>query len=352
MALDENSTYELTALIAELPRPPLAMWNTFFNTEKVTDKVEVLIEELAPNSRRLARAVKPQVTPVPRKRTIGKIKKYTTGYFQERVIITPQELNDRLQGEALGGDLTADSRLARLLNETTAKLMTMFDNRMEQLSCSTLINGSYTLAYEDYPLEAMNFGRSGALTVSALTGNDRWWINGTNLVGSTADPVTVIQAGIDLQYNTSYATTTDIVLGANARKGFLASPKVKELMDNNYRNSNASFNIEPKKYQGLKFLGYLADEIKVWSYKNTYEDESDTVQDFFDPNKVVFVDAGTLGGMSVYGLIQNMDSLQSLPIFANAYPLARGKGLEVILESAPLIVPSRINSTLTMTVAS
>lgn len=348
-----SETYlPLTQLVNALPTVQPFIYDTFFSPgERLIDRSKFLLDIELGIHNKIAKPVDSKLTPVPRKRTGYKAREVSPAYFQESTYIAPSELQDRLAGEALGGTLTPESRLTRLLTEVGISHKKMIDNRLELMSCQALLNGGYTLQSDQYARTAITFGRNAALSPTALTGTDRWWA--LNAVGSTANPLKNIQDMINLMFNTNGSKPSDIILGANAAKGFMASPAVKEILDNNYRNSRASINVEPQLRIGLSYLGDLGrvGEHKVWVYSQRYEDDSNTLQEYFDPNRIAFIDNATYGGAAMFGLIENMKFLQAAKFFSNAYELDFGKGLKIVTETAPLVYPTRADSSAAWTVA-
>jgi hypothetical protein len=348
-----SETYlPLTQLVNALPTVQPFIYDTFFKPgEKLIDRNKFLLDIELGIHNKVAKPVDSKLTPIPRKRTSYKSREVSPAYFQESVNIAPSELQDRLAGEALGGTLTPDSRLTRLLSEVALSHKKMIENRLELMSCQALLNGGYTLQSDQYARSAITFGRNGSLAPTALTGTDRWWIAG--VVGTTANPLKNIQDMINLMFNTNGSKPTDIILGANAAKGFSASAAVREILNNNYRDSRANFNLEPQLRIGLSYLGDLgrAGEHKVWVYSQRYEDDNGVLQEYFDPNRIALVDNASYGGAAMFGLIENMKFLQAAKLFSNVYEMDYGKGLKIVTETAPLVYPTRPDSSAAWTVA-
>jgi hypothetical protein len=318
-----SETYlPLTQLVNALPTVQPFIYDTFFSPdERLIDRNKFLLDIELGIHNKIAKPVDSKLTPTPRKRTGYKTREVSPAYFQESTYISPSELQERLAGEALGGTLTPESRLTRILTEVGLSHKKMIDNRLELMSCQGLLNGGYTLQSDQYARTAITFGRNAALSPTALTGTDRWWAAGA--VGSTANPLRNIQAMIDLMYDTNGSKPTDIILGANAAKGFAASPAVREILNENYRDSRAKFNFEPQSRIGLSYLGNLGEtgQHKVWVYSQKYEDDNGVKQEYFDPNRIAFIDNATYGGAALFGLIENMEFLKAAKFFSNAYTL-------------------------------
>lgn len=353
MAIDFIQTYELAGLVDAMPRQELFLQKAFFNTEIMTDKSKIILDDVIGINDFAARYVDPKATPAPRKRNANKVREIEPAYVQESTRIMAGELLDRTAGEGLGGTLTPDSRLTQLIAKELKKHIDSIDTRLEIMAADSLLNAGYTVAGEQYERVAITFGRSASLKPTALSGTDRWWVVGTGLVGSTAKPLTNLQTLFELQYSVGRTKTTDVVLGANARRGFMASTEVKDtILDSRYRTSTTKLSLDPAVYVGLDLITVLESGIRVWSYSNTYTNDAGTATDIFDPNSIVLVDGLNFGGSVLYGLIQNVNVLSSMRAYSYVSELDNGKGIEIVTESAPLIFPKRTNASASWVVAS
>lgn len=353
MAIDFIQTYELAGLIDAMPRQELFLQKAFFNNEILTDKSKIVLDDVIGINDFAARYVDPQATPAPRKRNANKVREIEPAYVQESTRIMAKELLERTAGEGLGGTLSPDSRLAQLIAKELKKHVDSIDTRLEIMACDSLLNGGYTVSGEQYERVAITFSRSASLKPTALSGTDRWWVVSSSAVGSTAKPLTNLHTLIELQYSVGRTKTTDVVLGANARRGFMASTEVKDtILDNNFRTSTTKLSLDPALYVGLDLITVLASGIRVWSYSNTYTNDAGTATDIFDPNSIVLVDSLNYGGSVLYGVIQNIDVLTPMRAYSKVNVMDNGKGIEIITESSPLVFPKRANASASWVVAS
>jgi hypothetical protein len=353
MAIDFTQTYELSGIVDAMPRQELFIQKTFFGNEILTDKSKIIIDDVIGINDFAARFVDPKQTPSPRKRNANKLREIEPAYVQESVVITPAEAMERTAGEGLGGIFSPNSRMQQLIAQEVKKQVDSVDTRLEIMACDSLLNAGYTISGEQYERAVISFGRSASLKPTALSSTARWWIVSTGLVGSTATPLANIQSLIELQYSVGRTKTTDVVLGANARRGFLASPEVKSaILDNNFRTSTTKLSLDPALYVGLDLITVLESGIRVWSYSNTYTNDAGSAVEMFDPNSIALVDGLNYGGHTLFGVIQNMEVLEPRRVYSNMYMLPRGKGVEIVTESSPLIFPKRANASASWVVCS
>lgn len=343
MAIDFVGTHELTPLVTAMPRTPLAIKDIFFKNKILTDKSKILVEEEIGINDYAARTVDSKLTPSSRKRNANKMTEIEPAYVQELTTITASELKYRLAGEAIGGSLSPNSRLAVLYAKELKKHVDAIDTLLEIWACNALLSGGYAVASDYYQRSPISFGRSASLMPTALSSTDRWFISGA--VGATAKPLSNIQTVLDLLYSVSRTRATDIILGANARRGFMGSQEVKDLCTNDYRTSKAEISLDPRTYVGLEWIMQIPQsKINIWSYANTYTNDADSTVDFFNPNAIVFIDSNAFGGTQFNGLIENMKFLEASESYSYAEYKEKGKGIDIVTESAPLIYPTRKNA--------
>lgn len=353
MAIDFTQTYELVGLVDAMPRQKLFLQNAFFNNEILTNKSKIILDDVIGINDFAARYVDPKMTPPPRKRNANRVREIEPAYVQERSDIMAQELLDRTAGEALGGSLSPDSRLGQLVASEVKKHVDAIDTRLEIMACDALLNAGYVVQGEQYERVSLSFGRNASLKPTALTGNDRWWIVGNNAVGSTAKPLQNLQSLIELQYTIGRTKTSDVILGSNPRRGFMASDEVKQtILDTRYRTSTTKLSLDPALYVGLDLITVLESGIRVWSYSNQYTNDANTTTEMFDPNSIVLVDALNYGGSVLFGAIQNLDFLSPTRAYSKIIPMDNGKGVSIITESSPLVFPKRPNASASWVVCS
>jgi hypothetical protein len=345
MAIDFTQTYELVGVIDAMPRPKLFIKDAFFSNEILTDKEKIILDEVVGINDFAARFVDPKLSASPRKRNANKVREIAPAYIQEASVVMAGELQTRLAGEALGGSFTPDSRQSRLIAQEIKKHVDAIDTRLEIMACETLLNGGYVVSGEQYERVSLSFGRNASLKPTALTGNDRWWIPGSNAVGSTSKPLRNLNSLIALQWSIGRTKTTDVILGTNPRIGFLESDEVKQkILDNNYRTSTTKVSLDPALYVGLELITVFESGIRVWSYSNTYTNDSGSQTEIFDPNSIALIDALSFGGTTAYGMIQNINVLAPMRAYSSLTYLEKGKGVSIDTESAPLVLPTRPNA--------
>lgn len=342
MAIDLLYTHELQGIVEAIPQTPLAMRDLFFGTKKQTNKSKIILDVEVRKREYSAQPVDPTIDAPIRNIDDDKVDEIEPAYIKEKGVITPKQLSVRTLGEAIGGSLSLDSRLAERYLRLIENQSLYIDVCLELWACQALLNGSYSVQSPYYTRSPINLGRTSTLKPTALSGTDRWLTSG--VVGATANPIANIQSLISLINDESGANVDIAILGANASKGFELSPKVKELADNNYRISEVRYVVDPKNDMGLRYITTLSNDIQVWSYNKKYDVNKTTKEYYFDPDSIAIVSSKSFGGVQYNGNIQHMSFLSSAEKYVASYQYLDGSGLDVTTHSAPILIPRNVNA--------
>jgi hypothetical protein len=90
--------------------------------------------------------------------------------------------------------------------------------------------------------------------------------------------------------------------------------------------------------------------IAIWTYADKYEDNQGVAQNFMSVNDVVATNAA-IDGVRAFGAIMDHSAdFQPLPIFPKMWAQQDPSGLFIMTQSAPLMIPSRPNCSMRITV--
>ncbi len=251
-------------------------------------------------------------------------------------------------GERIGGGLTGEERMQANLNFELADQVDMLNRRMEWMAASAIQSGSVTVSGDGYPSTVVNFGRDASLTVT-LVGNAMW-----DSGNAAAQPAANINTWATQILKKSGAVPTDIVFSPTAFVWFTRDPDVKNqiffdtarLANAGLNNVNAASQVE----HGLMYKGRWGN-FDLWIYNDWYVDDNNVEQRMI-PDGSVFLTGQAMMGTRAYGMILD-------PAFAyGALAYAPKSWLEndpaqrlILMQSAPLVIPSRVNTTLYANVA-
>jgi hypothetical protein len=354
--VDMVATEELLGLIERLPEPRLFLRETFFKNELFSDKATVSFDKILECSNTIAPLVLPVNDPQLMRRSGNAVTSIQPAYLQYTHQIKPSDMMNRRAGEKLLGSLSPQQRKDLEILDLLQLHLRMKEVRLEYMASEALQSGIVTLANETEqgaksPTEVMNFQRLSTLTPAPLTGTARWW-TGT-AVGSTSDPLQNIQDLIDLMAKETGAIADILIVGSNAWKGLYKNTEFRDLLSKDKGLSSIQADLSPSVNHGASYKGSLSsNDIEIWQYTNWWANNAGTKTPFIDPNKIILIDSKSIEGNVLYGAIQDNSSLiptqlYTKEIFDGKYQ----KGTELFSQSAPLIFPTRINSTACLTVA-
>lgn len=336
--MDIFTTGVLARVVAALPFPSPFVLNSFF-TALQTETSEEIHFDVASARRRLAPFVSPIVA--------GKVvqsqgfitKTFKPAYVKDKRVFDSSRPFKRMIGERLGGELTPAQRIQALLAADLSDQLDMLTRRQEVMAVEALRTGKVIVKGDQYPEVQVDFGRDAALTIS-LSSGDRWGESGV-------DPLDDIETWSLLVTEKSGATANTVIMDIKAWQLFSASAKVQKLLDR-FRGAdklNATVSGE-----GGRFMGSIGT-FDIWVYVGWYEDpDTGTVTPFL-PDHTVIVTGPDLEGTRAYGAIKDEESgMQALPYFSKSWVEKDPAVRYLLLQSAPLPVPYRVNAALCATV--
>lgn len=358
---DYLETIRLTKVMEELDRPDNFIVDNFFPERITMDEEKFAIEDVLDRHDKLAPFVHPDNMPVRMTLRGTEVREYKPAYIQFEHALSPNNYQNRMVGEAIGGSLSPEDRILLDKVRIQKSHKALIENRLEWMGMKALLDGGYTIENENsknagkYQSDVIDFGRESVLEPAALTGDNRWYITSTGVAGTTSDPLKDIQDMLDLGARESGARFNVMLVGKNALRGLVKNQDFVDLLNRDYRNGDESnFFLSPRPKHGAQIEGRLNNELEVWSYTNTYYDSaSDTRVSYMDDNKVVFVDTIAYDGGIAFGLIQDFDIMRPSEAFTKTYRSSPPKSKEMIFtQSAPLVFPGRVNASAVMEVAS
>lgn len=310
-----------------------------FDTEEVAIDVDV-------GKRRMAPFVSPLVE--------GKLveqRKYQTNTFKPAYIKDKRapDLRKPIRrqiGERIGGEYSAAEREMLNLQFEMADQIDMINRRLEWMACSALATGTVTVAGEGYETKIVDFGRSPELTIT-LSGSDKW--PQSVPAGSTntrpSDDIEEWQATF---LQKSGAVPTDLIFTNKSWKAFRLDTTIKDnaitfpALSPFGNQVNAGAQIA----NGAVYKGRWGN-FDLWLYNDWFIDPLDDIEKAMLPDGGVAMASKDLMGTRAFGVILD-------PKF-NYGPLAYAPKTWVkedpaqrllMMQSAPLVIPSRVNASL------
>ena len=339
---DEFSTSTLIGVVEGLQRPPSFMLDRYFPTVSQDESEEIHFDKIVEKRR-----ISPFVSPVLAGKVVEslgrQVNTFKPAYIKDKRVFDPTQPIKRAIGERIGGGelSNAQRRDAHLARELADQLQ-MLTRRLELMACEAIRTGKVTVTGDGYPTTVVDFGRDAALTVAALAGTLKWG-------AADAVPLKNLRAWAKLVRKASGVQPNDVIMGDDAFEAFIADAKVEARL-NNRNVSNVSMAPTNPTQEGGVYQGTV-DGFNIFTYSGWYVDPADGVEKEFFPADVVAMTSSGVAGVRAFGAIKDGKAgLRALPYFPKMWEDEDPSVEYLMLQSSPLMVPTRPNATLSIDV--
>lgn len=338
--MDIFSTAVLARVVANLKRPKLFLLNSFFRQEQ-NEQSEEIHFEVQHGRRRIA----PFVSPLKPGQIVAdngsSVTSLKPAYIKDKRQFDPSAPLRRRIGEQIGGVLSPEQRIQANLAASLLDQIETIDRRLELMATKALIDGKYTISGEGYPTKLIDFQRDPKQRV-VLGSGSRW-----NEAG--ANPLDHLQ---DWALQTAQLTgvfPTEVVVDPLAWKAFRANAHVKERWGS--LNANLATLTPAAAGDGGKFMGSI-DGFDIYTYADWYVDpDDDQEKPYLPPGTVLLTSVNGLEGYRAFGAIRDEKAgYQAMPYFPKSWLEEDPAVRWLLTQSAPLIIPYRVNASLCATV--
>ncbi|KAF1027078.1 MAG: hypothetical protein GAK29_00884 [Acinetobacter bereziniae] len=330
------STAALVGVVPNLKRSQKFLLDKFFPNLVLSDTEEVDID-VDVGKRRLAPFVSPMVE--------GKLvegRRYQTDRFKPAYIKDKRAPDlrrpvRRMIGEQIGGNsLSPQQRYEANIAFEMEDQIDIIDRRLEWMAASALNTGTITVEGEGFPTQVIDFGRSPTLSVT-LSGALKWGQPGVV-------PSDDIERWGHEILKKSGGVATDIVFTTTSWANFIADPVVKQAVWYPNGGGDNAINIGAQIQRGGVYKGRWG-QYDLWVYNDWYVDPVDDVEKPMLVDGTVLMTGADLMGTRAFGVILDpafaYGSLAYAPkMWLNQDP----PQLFLMMQSAPLVIPSRVNA--------
>lgn len=339
--MDVFSTNYMMGVVNSLLTPSQWLLQKFF-AGIVQDTSEEIHFDVIDKTRRLAPFVSPVVA--------GKVvnaKGFTTktfkpAYVKPKTPFDPSRPIKRAPGEMMAGNLDPMTRAQLLVAGILIDHSDMIDRRMEVMAAEALRTGKVTIAGDNYPTVVVDFGRAAGHTV-VLAGGARWGQAGVK-------PLALLETWAMTVFQASGVKPTDVVMDTNAFQLFTADADVRTLL-NTWRLNNNNMAFGGPTVVGGSYMGFI-NGFNIWTYADWYIDPTDDVTELpVLPANTVIMGSPLIEGVRAYGAIRDERAgFQAVPKFPTTWIDNDPPVRYVMTQSAPLVVPTRVNASFCATV--
>lgn len=340
--------YEPSTLLATMRQveAPTNFWlNLCFPNSMQFDDEWIDFSKIT-ETRKLAPLVVPTARGVPMYSAAEKVYRVKPAYLKPKDPVSASHMLRKRaglnNGELLNvGGLSPSARYDAIVADILRQHREGIERRWEWMAAEAALNGSITLSGENYPEAVVDFERDPAHTVT-LALNDRWGDAGVSIIED-------IETWIGLVENADFGgMVTLMIVGTQAWAKMRADAGIKDLMDNNYRQtSGTSFDFGPGNGRNIQFKGRVTPSLEVWLYNDYYHDESGNIVRFMDNRDVLLIAPEAVQGTRCFGAILDVGAgFQPTPIYPKMWNEMDPSATHIMSQSAPLMVPVNPNATL------
>lgn len=336
--MDIFSTNVLLGVVNSLVTPQQWFLNRYFPTASYSES-KLISFDVIDKTRRLAPFVSPIVAGKVVKSAGITTKTFEPAYIKDKRVFSTSRALKRSAGEPIGGSLTPMQRMQAMLATDLLDQIEMIDRRLEVMAAEALLTGAVTITGDEYPTVNVNFGRKNTLAVT-LTGTNKW-------TDAASKPLKNIRDWALVMYRESSAMPIDVVHDIDSWTAFSAHADVTTLLDR-VRGSSSSEEVQFS--QGGTFMGRI-DGMNHFVYVDYYIDPVDNTEKSFLPSGTAMLLTPQIEGVRAFGAIEDEDAgIQSLPLFPKSWTEKDPSARYLLMQSAPLIVPTRVNASFRATV--
>jgi hypothetical protein len=338
---NEYSTNALIGVVQGFPTPPSALLDRYFPMVSTSEAEEIHFDVI-PGKRRVAPFVSPLVEGKVVEKRGHATKTFKPAYVKDKRPFVPSDFLKRAVGEQIGGSLSPQQRRDAKIAAEMQDQIEMLNRRMELMASEAIRTGKVTVVGDGYPSTLVDFGRDNALTPTALSSNARWG-------QSAEDPLGNLETWGALVLKKSGRAATDVIMGVDAWTAFRKNAEVKSRLDTRNVLGNA-LQTTSQFAEGLSFKGTI-DGFNIFVYGGWYVDPADDTEKEIWPADIVAMLSPGVEGVRAYGaILDGKAGLRAMPFFPKMWEEEDPAVEWLMMQSAPLAVPTMVDATLAVDV--
>ena len=338
---DIFSTNVMMGVVQSLINPPQFLLDRFFPLVQTETGEEIHFDTIV-KARRLAPFVSPLVE--------GKIvaghgyrtSTFKPAYIKDKRVFDGNRAFKRSAGERIGGDMTPIQRQSAILAYELQDQMQNLERRFEWMAAQVLTTGKVTVTGDLYPAAEVDFGRDSSLTF-AKSGGQKWSDAGIN-------PLNDLQAWALLVLKLVGAQPVDVIMDLDAWKYFKDNTVVQLRLSTQRRLGEMPPMTQAAQISEGGVDQGTIDNFNIYTYATWYIDDNGTEQPML-PSGTVIMASPQIQGVRAFGSIRDeMAGFQSTPYYPKSWVENDPPLRYLMMQSAPLMVPTRPNASLCATV--
>ncbi len=255
-------------------------------------------------------------------------------------IVENSDLQGRIFGEKILGALTPEQREKKLLARDQKEMLAAIDRRIGWMCRQVLLTGKLEL------FRYTNEGRDLQPTVIADYGFTNYFAPNTNWDQAGADIATDLESIYDLVYDGS-GEVDKIVMAPDVWAAMRNNANFTKTLD--LKNADMGEIRTRYKGQGLRFLGYNADGVELYTLSGTFINDAGSAESVMPSGKLI---AGSGDLLSIfYGPVTQVEKegadAEHRTYIKKVVPLRYGSiesnAIKNRLTSRPTVVPANVD---------
>lgn len=340
MAIDIYSPAVLQRTVADLlTTAPSFLLDRYFGEVSVSQQEQIFFDVMV-GKPRLAPFVSPLVEGQIVQNEGYSTKSFSPAYIKDKRVLEDGKAVRRLAGQPIAGPLDPAAQRQRDLGMILQDQIAMVNRRLEWMASEALRTGSVTVTGEKYPTTVINFGRDAALTVT-LAGTARW-------NDSAPVPLDNLETWAGLIRTKSGSPVVDVIMAEDVWTTFRKNADVKSLLAAGRPSPSTSIDlgpIAPAPIGTAQFHGTVGT-FNIFTYADTYVNDAGGTAKYVPDNWLLMV-GSRLEGVRHFGAIKDETAgFVAMDMYAKSWTQPDPAARFVMMQSAPLPVPYRINASL------
>ncbi|MCW2521748.1 MAG: capsid protein [Frankiales bacterium] len=346
----ETISYTTAKLVQVVPNLKVSqnfLLDKFFGGIVEYDTEEVLID-IDIGLRRMAPFCSPLVEGKLVEQRKYQTNKFKPAYIKDKRAPDLRKPVRRQIGERVGGELSGEERELANLQIEMADQVDMVNRRLEWMAASALTTGTVTIAGEGFPTTLIDFGRSSSLTL-ALTGGNKWGAT-LNSAGRDVNIAGQIDAWAARILKASGAVVTDIVFTNTPWNKFLSAEGVQGAIF--YPAQASAGNVVNPGSQikaGAVYKGRWG-QYDLWLYNDWYIDSAGVEQPMIADGTIVMSGEAMMGTRAFGMIMDPRFNYKAMAYAPKTWIMDDPAQRIIMMQSAPLVIPSRVNACIAVTV--
>ena len=337
---DLYDTAVLLGLIESAPANPQHLLRTFYGATQTEESEDIHFDVI-----KRGRAVAPFVSPLVEGQIVRaagySTKTFRPAYVKPKSVINPRRALKRAPGEQPLGRLSLAQREQLHVRDAMRDHRSQIERRLEVMAAEATVFARVTVVGEKYPEVVVDFGRDPELSIAALTTTAKW-------THADSKPLDNIETWCQRVLRIEGVVVTDVYMTLDAWNAFAAHAQVKEAMETRRFIRGQIDSTRPSDV-GAVYRGQV-DGRNIWTYQDWYLDPLTGTEQPMVPDGYVFGVSSAIDGVQAYGAVAVAEGDDQIRLMAE--PFVPSAWVEkdppvriVMTQSAPLVVPTRPDST-------